>query len=84
MCGGLPFGETAEDTQAVCEEILKQPLKFPSFMKDAMSRKLMTQLINRTPEARLGSSYAALKTHPWFDDFDWVIESKYSKLTMVI
>lgn len=72
MCGGLPFGEEAEDPQEVCEEILNKSLRFPAFLKDVQSRKMMTQLINRLPEIRLGSSYAALKSHPWFDGFDWV------------
>jgi len=34
----------------------------------------MEQLINRTPEIRIGQSYATLKSHPWFDDFSWVNE----------
>lgn len=32
----------------------------------------MDQLLNRTPELRLGGSYDALKVHSWFDKFDWV------------
>ena len=72
MCGGLPFGNDAEDPQEVCEAILTKPLRFPSFVKDLESRKIMTQLINKQPEVRLGGSYAALKAHPWFENFDWV------------
>jgi cGMP-dependent protein kinase len=32
----------------------------------------MDQLLSKTPELRLGSSYAALKGNQWFDHFDWV------------
>lgn len=32
----------------------------------------MNQLLNKTPELRLGGSYAALKANPWFDNFDFV------------
>lgn len=46
-------------------------LSFPSFIKDRGSKKLMEQLLSKHPEARLGSSYAALKANAWFDDFDW-------------
>jgi len=32
----------------------------------------MMQLLNKTPELRLGGSYAALKANAWFEKFDWV------------
>lgn len=25
----------------------------------------------KSPEVRLGGSYGALKSHQWFEDFDW-------------
>lgn len=28
-------------------------------------------MLNRIPEARHNGSYAALKGHVWFEDFDW-------------
>lgn len=28
-------------------------------------------MLSKVPELRLGGSYAALKAHPWFDNFDW-------------
>jgi len=28
-------------------------------------------LLSKVPELRLGGSYAALKAHSWFDNFDW-------------
>ena len=72
MCGSLPFGESSEDPQEVCEEILTKAVKFTSYCRDKNARKFMNQLINRVPEVRLGSSYASLKAHPWFENFDWV------------
>lgn len=32
----------------------------------------MDQMLNKTPEIRLGGSYAALKANAWFDHLDWV------------
>jgi cGMP-dependent protein kinase len=75
MCGMVPFGEEAEDPYDIYEEIIKHPIKYPSFLKDKKAKRLMDQLINKTPEVRLGGSFAALKAHPWFDDFDWVGKS---------
>jgi cGMP-dependent protein kinase len=46
-------------------------LKFPNFFKDRKARKLIEQLFNLVPEQRIGGSYAGLKSHPWFDNFDW-------------
>jgi cGMP-dependent protein kinase len=34
----------------------------------------MEQLLSKTPELRIGGSYAALKANPWFDNFDWVLK----------
>lgn len=30
-------------------------------------------MLNKTPEIRVGGSYAALKANSWFDHFDWVL-----------
>ena len=54
MCGTLPFGEDLDDPYEIYEEITKKSLIFPSFLKDRKAKKLMEQLINRTPEVRLG------------------------------
>eukprot|EP01017_Pseudomicrothorax_dubius_P023633 TRINITY_DN2520_c0_g1_i2.p1 TRINITY_DN2520_c0_g1~~TRINITY_DN2520_c0_g1_i2.p1 ORF type:complete len:815 (+),score=191.06 TRINITY_DN2520_c0_g1_i2:35-2479(+) len=71
MCGLVPFGEESEDPYEIYEEIVKKDIKFPSYLKDRKARKLIDQLLNRNPEQRLGGSYAALKAHAWFDNFDW-------------
>lgn len=72
MCGMVPFGEEAEDPYEIYEEIIKKPLKYPSYVEDKKAKKLMEQLLNKVPEIRLGTSYAALKSNPFFSNFDWV------------
>eukprot|EP01017_Pseudomicrothorax_dubius_P020343 TRINITY_DN22216_c0_g1_i1.p1 TRINITY_DN22216_c0_g1~~TRINITY_DN22216_c0_g1_i1.p1 ORF type:complete len:235 (+),score=52.63 TRINITY_DN22216_c0_g1_i1:120-824(+) len=71
LCGAVPFGEEAEDPYAIYEEIIKNELKFPHFMKDKKARRFIEQLLSKVPEQRLGTSFAALKANPWFDNFDW-------------
>lgn len=72
ICGYVPFAEQAENPYEIYEEIIKNKIRFPSFLKDKNGKKIITQLLNKTPEARLGGSYANLKASPWFDGFDWV------------
>ncbi|CAD8178751.1 unnamed protein product [Paramecium octaurelia] len=72
MCGEVPFGGDEEDDPFIIEEaILNEKLEYPQILKDFKAIKLMDQLMNRTPELRLGGSYDALKVHPWFDGFQW-------------
>ena len=72
MCGMVPFGEEAEDPYEIYEEVIKKPLVYPNYVKDKHAKKLMEQLLNKIPEIRLGSSYAALKSNVWFSSLDWV------------
>ncbi|KAM3140827.1 hypothetical protein pb186bvf_007054 [Paramecium bursaria] len=71
MCGGVPFAEDAEDPYDIYEEIVKKPLTFPAFLKDKKTRKFCDQLLNKTPEQRIGTGYPAVKAHPWFETLDW-------------
>ncbi|CAD8086198.1 unnamed protein product [Paramecium primaurelia] len=72
MCGEVPFAGDEEDDPFIIEEaILNGKLEYPQILKDFKAIKLMDQLMNRTPELRLGGSYDALKVHPWFDGFQW-------------
>ncbi|CAK84769.1 unnamed protein product (macronuclear) [Paramecium tetraurelia] len=71
MCGQVPYAEEAEDPYEIYEEIQKKQLSYPQFLKDRKAKKFMEQLLNKTPELRLGGSYASLKAHQWFDQFDW-------------
>ena len=81
MCGLVPFGEELEDPYDVYQAIAVKQLEFPPYFmlrKNKTVKKLIEQLLNRSPDARLGGSYAALKAHSWFDNLDWV--SSISKL----
>lgn len=41
MCGGVPFGEEAEDPYELYEEILKNQVTFPNYLKDKKAKKLI-------------------------------------------
>ncbi|CAD8175040.1 unnamed protein product [Paramecium pentaurelia] len=71
MCGGVPFAEDAEDPYEIYEEITKKQISYPNHLKDRKAKKFIDQLLNKTPEIRLGGSYAALKANSWFDGLDW-------------
>lgn len=76
MCGLVPFGEDCEDPYEVYQLISTQSLQYPVYFlvkSNKISKKMIEQLLNRSADARLGGSYAALKAHPWFDTLDWVI-----------
>lgn len=54
--------------------VTSQKLGYPKYFntkQNAVAKKMMEKLLNRNPDARLGGSYASLKAHPWFDNFDW-------------
>jgi hypothetical protein len=75
MCGFVPFGEDCDDPQEVYELIGSKVLSFPDFFdiaENKIAKKFIEQLLNRSPEARLGGSYATLKAHRWFEKLDWV------------
>lgn len=72
LCGGVPFAEDADDPYEIYEEIIKKPCSFPNFMKDKKAKKIIDQMLSKIPEARLGGSYASLKSHIWYQNFDWV------------
>ena len=72
MCGYVPFGDDAEDPYDIYQDIMSKNLSYPSYMKDKKAIKLIEQLLNKIPEIRLGQSYAALKGHTWFNNFNWV------------
>lgn len=69
MCGYLPFGDDAEGPYEIYDDIMRNELKLPDFIKDKKAKKLMEQLLSHNPEVRHGGSYAALKGHSWFEGF---------------
>lgn len=76
MCGYVPFGEDCEDPYEVYQMISNNEISYPNYFiqekANKLSKKLIEQLLNRSPDARLGGSYAALRAHAWFETLDWV------------
>lgn len=73
MCGLVPFGEDSENPFEVYKLISSQTLIYPPYFKNKNAQKIINQLLDRNPNARMGGdSYNSLKAHIWFDGFDWV------------
>jgi len=74
IVGPLPFGGDTEDQLELFREIREAPLRFPSFLTDVTAISVISGLLQRTPELRLGASTAGaqeIKEHPYFLGFDW-------------
>jgi len=74
MLGGLP-PYYSENVNLMYENVLRAPLEFkPAKMFGEDARELLTGLLQKDPEMRMGSSEAdalELKRHPWFKPIDW-------------
>ncbi|KAL3899141.1 MAG: hypothetical protein SGCHY_002257 [Lobulomycetales sp.] len=70
MLTGLPpFYD--ENTNDMYKKILSEPLVIPDEISQA-SRDLLTKLLDRNPEKRLGANGAEeIKKHPFFADIQW-------------
>merc|ERR1712151_1321934 len=55
VCGCLPFADDLDDPTEVCQAVLKDELKFPSFYKDQLGKALMMGLLCRQKKRRLGA-----------------------------
>ncbi|TPX22712.1 hypothetical protein DIZ76_014591 [Coccidioides immitis] len=80
MLTGLPpFYD--EDTNEMYRKILQEPLTFPSSdIVPAAARDLLTRLLDRDPQRRLGANGAAeIKAHHFFANIDWrkLLQRKY-------
>ena len=74
MCGMVPFGEDCEDPYEIYDLISNNDISFPNYFltkENKEAKKIIIQILSKTPEARLGGSYDTLKAHPWFDIMDW-------------
>ncbi|CAH6721018.1 serine/threonine-protein kinase Ypk1p [[Candida] jaroonii] len=70
MLTGLPpFYD--EDHNTMYKKILKNPLKFPSFLENTDAKELLVELLKKDPTQRL-SDPVKIKNHPFFKDIDWV------------
>jgi cGMP-dependent protein kinase len=71
FCGGVPFGESNDDPMEVYLAIFNDELNFPNFIKDNVFKSLMRAMLKKSALTRL-CSLQQIKTHNWFDAFDWV------------
>jgi cGMP-dependent protein kinase len=72
LCGGVPFGENADDPYAIYEAVLAGRISYPSFASTKLKCKpMIEQLLHKTPVMRTGGSIARLKANPWFSDINW-------------
>ncbi|KAG6068337.1 hypothetical protein E4U32_001121 [Claviceps aff. humidiphila group G2b] len=78
MLTGLPpFYD--ENTNDMYRKILSEPLHFSDVVPPA-AKDLLTKLLNRDPEERLGANGSAeIKAHPFFHAIDWrkLLQRKY-------
>lgn len=80
MLTGLPpFYD--ENTNEMYRKILQEPLTFPSSdIVPPAARDLLTRLLDRDPQRRLGANGAAeIKSHHFFANIDWrkLLQRKY-------
>lgn len=79
MLTGLPpFYD--QNTNTMYHKIVKDPLTFPADM-DREAKSLISGLLDRDPQHRLGSRGAAeIKGHPFFHQIDWkyLLNKKYA------
>ncbi|RAO72865.1 uncharacterized protein BHQ10_008877 [Talaromyces amestolkiae] len=72
MLTGLPpfYDKEAND---MCEKIIQEPLEFPSHeIVPTAARDLLTRLLDRDPQSRLGANGAdEIKAHYFFSNIDW-------------
>lgn len=70
--GFVPFGTDDTDVFEVYQHVLHDELLFPNWFEDEDCKSVIKQLLNRSPEARVGDSISSLKAHKWFDSIDFV------------
>ena len=72
MMNGLPPFYDPNMTE-MYKKIIHSPLNFPSFFS-ASAKDLLSKLLERNPEKRLGSGETdveEIKAHPFFESIDW-------------
>ena len=70
MCGGVPYGENAEDPMDVYLAIINDKMEFPDFCDDKDFKSLMVQMLTKNPMTRM-AKLSQVKSHIWFKDFNW-------------
>jgi len=75
IVGPLPFGRDAQDQVELFKDIIEGALKFPITVTDKSGISILTGLLERPPELRIGSTQRGskeLEEHRYFSGFDWV------------
>ena len=70
VCGGVPFGEGAEDPMEVYKTVIHGVLRFPSFVKDKEFVDIVKKMLVKSPMARL-KNLTQIKAHPYFKNFSF-------------
>ena len=70
VCGGVPFGEGAEDPMEVYKTVIHGVLRFPSFVKDKEFVDIVKKMLVKSPMARL-NNLTQIKAHPYFKNFSF-------------
>jgi len=83
IVGPLPFGRDTDDQLDLFREILEAPLSFPSHVTDETAVSIISGLLERTPELRLGASTRGareIKEHYYYAGFSWdALVGRYMK-----
>ncbi|OQR90836.1 cAMP-dependent protein kinase catalytic subunit [Achlya hypogyna] len=74
VVGSSPFcGNNPSDQVQICRNILKEPLRFPSWVSGAC-KDVVSKLLERDVSKRLGCNHGgtnAIRVHPWFHGIEW-------------
>ena len=70
ICGGVPFGETADDPMEIYISIINDKITFPSFCKDKEFKNLIKLMLEKNPLNRI-TTIDSIKKHIWFNGFNW-------------
>ena len=70
VCGGVPFGEGAEDPMEVYKIVIHGSLKFPNFVKDKEFIDIVKKMLVKSPMARL-NNLTQIKAHSYFKNFNF-------------
>jgi serine/threonine protein kinase len=73
VCGKLPFGDDFDDEENPMKfynVLMKENLKFPSFIKDENFKDLIQKMLVKETSKRL-YQYQKIREHPYFKDFEW-------------
>ncbi|KAF0699346.1 Aste57867_10062 [Aphanomyces stellatus] len=72
--GCSPFvGNNPSDQIQICRNIVKEPLRFPSWIPGSC-KDIVTKLLDRDVSKRMGVNHGgthAIRTHPWFHGLEW-------------